>query len=289
MLYIKPRNTHRSDGAVVPVPGDAPELEIGAALGLVIGRTACRVAASDALSVLAGYTVLIDVSVPHSMFYRPSIRFKARDGFCPIGPAVTACRPGLDPDELAIRVLIDGAVRQQASTSQLVRPVSRLLAEITDFMTLSPGDILMVGIPVGAPLARAGQSVAVEIDGVGRLQARLQAGSVRGSSGMKRARVAYSGAVHEAVPTAIRRTAIGSGWPMAANWPAPMWVRLRPFEAGTIVALGLNYADHAKELAFNSQDEPLVFLEGAQCADRPSRPDPASGRCKLHALRAIRN
>ena len=182
VLYIKPRNTHRSDGAVVPVPGDAPELEIGAALGLVIGRTACRVAASDALSVLAGYTVLIDVSVPHSVFYRPSIRFKARDGFCPIGPAVTACRPGLDPDDLAIRVLIDGAVRQQASTSQLVRPVSRLLAEITDFMTLSPGDILTVGIPVGAPLARAGQSVAVEIDGVGRLQARLQAEAFEGAA-----------------------------------------------------------------------------------------------------------
>lgn len=175
VLYIKPRNTHRPDGAVVPVPDDSPELEIGAALGLVIGRTACRVAPADALSYLAGYTVLIDVSVPHSVFYRPSIRFKARDGFCPIGPAVTACRPGLDPDDLTIHVLVDGALRQQAGTSQLVRPVARLLADVTDFMTLSPGDILMVGVPVGAPRARAGQSVAVEIDGVGRLQARLQA------------------------------------------------------------------------------------------------------------------
>lgn len=175
VLYLKPRNTHRPDGARVPVPADAPELEIGGALGLVIGRTACRVAQADALSFVAGFTVLIDVSVPHSVFYRPSIRFKARDGFCPIGPAVTACRPGLDPDDLALRVLVDGAVRQQAHTAHLVRSVARLLAEITDFMTLSPGDILMVGVPHGAPRARAGQSVAVEIDGVGRLQARLVA------------------------------------------------------------------------------------------------------------------
>ncbi|HPU54525.1 MAG TPA: fumarylacetoacetate hydrolase family protein [Burkholderiaceae bacterium] len=175
VLYIKPRNTHRPDGAVVRVPDEAPELEIGAVLGLVIGRTACRVAPADALSYLAGYTALLDVSVPHAVFYRPSIRFRARDGFCPIGPAITACGPGLDPDDMTIRLFIDGTLCQQTSTSQLVRPVPQLLAEVTDFMTLSPGDILMVGIPVAAPQARAGQSVAVEIDGVGRLQARLAA------------------------------------------------------------------------------------------------------------------
>lgn len=173
VLYIKPRNTHQGNPAVVAVPADVPALEIGAALGLVIGRTACRVRSADALAYLAGFTLVMDVSVPHASFYRPAIRFKARDGFCPIGPVVAPVDRVRDPDDIAISVWVDGVLRQQARTADLVRPIGQLMAEVTDFMTLSPGDILMVGVPNGAPLAYAGQRVAVAAEAIGRLEARL--------------------------------------------------------------------------------------------------------------------
>jgi 5-oxopent-3-ene-1,2,5-tricarboxylate decarboxylase/2-hydroxyhepta-2,4-diene-1,7-dioate isomerase len=166
VLYIKPRNT--LTGPVV-VPPDVQELEIGACLGVVIGRTACALSADTALDFVAGYLIVNDVSVPHSVYYRPSIRFKARDGFCPMGPVVPRAAVS-NPDGLQVRVFVDGELRQSASTSELVRPVARLLADVTDFMTLSPGDVLAVGAAAPAPRARAGQVVAIEIDGVGRLE-----------------------------------------------------------------------------------------------------------------------
>ena len=71
ILYIKPRNTLVGHGDPILVPADAPELEMGATLGVVIGRTACRVHADQALDHVAGYTIVNDVSVPHASFYRP--------------------------------------------------------------------------------------------------------------------------------------------------------------------------------------------------------------------------
>jgi 5-oxopent-3-ene-1,2,5-tricarboxylate decarboxylase/2-hydroxyhepta-2,4-diene-1,7-dioate isomerase len=167
VLYIKPRNT--LTGPVV-VPPDVEELEIGACLGVVIGRTACALSAQAALDFVAGYLIVNDVSVPHSVYYRPSIRSKARDGFCPMGPDVVPRAAVPNPDGLQVRVFVDGELRQSASTSELVRPVARLLADVTDFMTLAPGDVLAVGAAAPAPRARAGQKVAIEIDGIGRLE-----------------------------------------------------------------------------------------------------------------------
>jgi 5-oxopent-3-ene-1,2,5-tricarboxylate decarboxylase/2-hydroxyhepta-2,4-diene-1,7-dioate isomerase len=80
-----------------------------------------------------------------------------------------------DPDDLTIEVAIDGAARQRSSARDLVRPVARLIADVTEFMTLAPGDVLLVGVPANAPLARAGQRVTVRIDGVGVLANTLVA------------------------------------------------------------------------------------------------------------------
>lgn len=170
VLYIKPANTLTAHGAPIPVPEDAPELEMGATLGVVIGRTACRVEAREALAHVAGYTVANDVSVPHADYYRPSVPSKCRDGFCPIGPWVVAASRVADPGALAIRAYVDGELRQANTTANLIRPIARLIADVTEFMTLSPGDVLLVGVPEGAPRARAGQRVAVEVEGVGRLE-----------------------------------------------------------------------------------------------------------------------
>jgi len=170
VLYIKPRNTLAADGAAVAVPPGAGELEIGASLGVVIGRPACRLAADRALEAVAGYLIVNDVSVPHLSYYRPAIAFKARDGFCPLGPHVVARAVLADPDALTIRVFIDDELKQTAATSALVRPVAKLLTDVTDFMTLLPGDVLAVGIASPAPRIRAGQRARIEIDGLGRLE-----------------------------------------------------------------------------------------------------------------------
>lgn len=175
ILYIKPRNTLSAAGLPIPVPGDSPELEMGAALGIVIGRHATRLGLADALDHVAGYTIVNDVSVPHSSFYRPSIRLKCRDGFCPIGPWIMAARAIPDPDGLELRVFIDGHLQQRANMREMIRPVAQLLVDVTAFMTLSAGDVLLAGVPHGAPRARAGQQVAIEIDGIGRLENRLVA------------------------------------------------------------------------------------------------------------------
>ena len=176
ILYIKPRNTVVGHRVPVVVPADATELEMGATLGIVIGRTATRVAVAEALAFVAGYTVVNDISVPHASVYRPSMRFKCRDGFCPIGPAIVARALVPTPDALGIAVAIDGETVQRSSTAGLVRPVARLIADVSEFMTLFPGDVLTVGVAAGAPRARAGQTVTITIRGVGQLENTLVAG-----------------------------------------------------------------------------------------------------------------
>lgn len=170
VLYIKPRNTFASPGEAVVLPHGIDEVEIGATLGIVFGRDACRVSASEALGCIAGYTVCNDLSVPHESFYRPSLRFKCRDGFLPIGPWIVGARHVGDPDALAVQISIDGRVVQQTSTAGMQRPVAQLIAEVSAFMTLAGGDVLMLGVAAGAPRARAGQRVRIEIDGIGTLE-----------------------------------------------------------------------------------------------------------------------
>ena len=169
ILYIKPRNCVVGHRAPVVVPADASELEIGATLGIVIGRTATRVAESEALSFVAGYTIVNDISVPHESLYRPAMRFKCRDGFCPVGPWVVPRAQVVNPDALGITVCVDGETVHRSSTAGLIRPVASLLADVTDFMTLHPGDILSVGVAAGAPRVRAGQRVSIKINGLGQL------------------------------------------------------------------------------------------------------------------------
>lgn len=169
VLYIKPRNTLALPGAVVRIPVGTAELEVGACLGLVMGRTACRVPESRALDYVAGYIIVADVSVPHESFHRPSIRYKARDGYCPLGPAVIERAAVANPDALTIRTYVDGALVQTASTSDAIRCAAKLLADVTEFMTLSPGDVLALGAAAPAPRVRSGQNVSIEIDGLGRL------------------------------------------------------------------------------------------------------------------------
>jgi 5-oxopent-3-ene-1,2,5-tricarboxylate decarboxylase/2-hydroxyhepta-2,4-diene-1,7-dioate isomerase len=176
VLYIKPRNTLARSGDVVEIPAGMTELEVGASLGVIFGRTACHVSVAQALEYVAGYLIVDDVSVPHDVFYRPSIRLKARDGFCPLGAAVPR-EAVVNPDLLTLRTYVDGSLVQVSNTVDLVRSVARLVADVTEFMTLAPGDVLAVGVARPPPRVRAGQSVDIAIEGFATLSNRFVAGA----------------------------------------------------------------------------------------------------------------
>lgn len=175
ILYIKPANTLAAHGSLVELPPDQEALEIGAALGIVIGRRATRIDPAQAADYIAGYTVVSDVSVPHASYYRPAVRHKCRDGYCPIGPWVMAREQVGNADALSMVVRINGEERQRNHTGNLLRPVAQLLADVTAFMSLEAGDVLLAGVPEGAPLARAGDRVEIEIEHVGRLRHGIKA------------------------------------------------------------------------------------------------------------------
>ncbi|WP_233805802.1 fumarylacetoacetate hydrolase family protein [Paraburkholderia sp. HP33-1] len=163
VLYLKPRNTLAGHRARVVVPDDAPGVEVGASLGIVIGRTATRVSVERASDHIAGYTLVGDLSVPHTNVYRPNVRLRARDGFCVIGPALAAACHIAAPDRLDIAVSLNGAEPFMASTASSVRNVAQLLADVTDFMTLNAGDVLTLGERYGSPVARAGDTATLSI------------------------------------------------------------------------------------------------------------------------------
>ncbi|MGO9512303.1 MAG: fumarylacetoacetate hydrolase family protein [Steroidobacteraceae bacterium] len=182
VLYVKPRNTLAVSGEPVEIPAAASdfgvaELQVAACLGIVIGRTACNVSEAGGLDHVAGYLIVNDVSIPHTNYYRPPVRYNARDGFCPLGPRVTPRARVADPNALTIRTYVDGALAQTMSTADLVRSVARLLADVTEFMTLAPGDVLATGAAAPAPRVRAGQTVAMEADVLGTLSNSFVAGA----------------------------------------------------------------------------------------------------------------
>lgn len=169
VLYLKPANTWIAAGQPIVLPAGIDEVEVGATLGVVIGRTAARVRMQDALAHVGGYVAVNDVTVPHTNVLRPPLKQKCRDTFCPIGAVTDAVRVP-NPDQLAIRAYVNGELRLVNNTANLMRSVARLIAEVSEFMTLDAGDVLLVGVPEEAPRARVGDRVAVEIEGLARLE-----------------------------------------------------------------------------------------------------------------------
>ncbi len=178
VLYLKPANTWRRAGETVWLPETLPggatehavaEVEVGVTLGITFARTAARVSAAQALSYVSGYCVVNDVTVPHAAMLRPPMRQKCRDSFCPIGPWVPATQVP-DPGQLTLRAYVNGELRHSSNTRELRRSVAQLIADVSEFMSLAPGDVLLVGVPHGAPRAQAGDTMAVEIEGIGRLE-----------------------------------------------------------------------------------------------------------------------
>ncbi|GAC1033069.1 fumarylacetoacetate hydrolase family protein [Pseudomonas sp. No.21] len=175
VLFIKTSNTRNGDGQPVPYPRDVERLQPGPALGVVIGRNASRVSAENAMAHVAGYLVVNEFSLPEDSYYRPAVKAKCRDGFCPLASEVVPASEIADPHALPLRLFVNGELRQENTTANLVRSIPQLIAEISEFMTLHEGDVLITGTPEGRVDVRPGDEVVVEIEGLGRLTSTLVA------------------------------------------------------------------------------------------------------------------
>ena len=169
-MYIKPANTRVAESVTVNLPKGAKNVEVGATVGLVMGRAAARLTRANALDAVAGIVLAGDLSLPHDSYYRPAIREKCFDGSLPIG----SIKPLVDLSNLVITTEIDGKIVEQRSLADLVRDPVQLLVDVSEFMTLSQGDVLLLGVSYMAPQAGAGSQVKISAEGVGNLQFSIQ-------------------------------------------------------------------------------------------------------------------
>lgn len=166
VLYIKPAGTRVPGGSVVSLPAGATAVEVGATVGLVMGRAAARLSVDTAMAAVAGVVLAADLSLPHASYYRPAIREKCFDGALPLGPV----QPLSDLASLSLTTRIDGVVVEERSLADLLRDPARLLADVTGFMTLAEGDVLLVGVSYMAPQAVAGSRVSIHAGALGTLE-----------------------------------------------------------------------------------------------------------------------
>ena len=165
VLYLKPANTRVGCGSVVSLPAGANSVEVAATVGLVMGRAAGRLGAGNALEAVAGIVLAADLSLPHASYYRPAIREKCFDGALPI----SSVKPLADLSGLTLTTEIDGQVVDTRSLNDLIRSPAKLLADVSEWMTLSQGDVLLVGVRYLAPQAKAGSAVRISAEGLGSL------------------------------------------------------------------------------------------------------------------------
>lgn len=190
-LFLKPpRSTVIGPGEPVPYPRyDGVQLDWEAELGVVIGRVAKEVTARQAGRHIAGYVAANDLSArdraargdaPAPHFTYDWLAHKGQDGCCPIGPGIVPAWLVADPQQLGLRLRVNGIIKQDASTRDMVIGVDRLVAAASRLMTLHPGDVILTGTPagVGAPrgeFLRPGDVMTVEIDGIGELENQVVA------------------------------------------------------------------------------------------------------------------
>jgi 2-keto-4-pentenoate hydratase/2-oxohepta-3-ene-1,7-dioic acid hydratase in catechol pathway len=161
---------------------DTSQVDYEAELGVVIGRRTRNVRVEDALERVFGYTCLNDVSARDLQVEDGQwVRAKSLDTFCPMGPWIVTRDEVPDPGRLSIRCTVNGDVRQDASTADLIHGVAELIAFCSRFFTLDPGDVIATGTPGGVGAFRVppvfladGDVVAVSIEGIGTLENRCR-------------------------------------------------------------------------------------------------------------------
>lgn len=170
-VFFKPPSSLVGHGAPVVYPTGAQYLHYEAELAVVIGCRCRKVRPEDAPGVVRGYTIANDVTVRDFIhnFYRPPVKAKGWDTFCPIGPVIVEDEIA-DPHVLGLRALVNGDVRQEGTTADLAMTVWELIAFLTEFMTLEPDDVILTGTPKGISHVYPGDRVRIEVDGLGALE-----------------------------------------------------------------------------------------------------------------------
>jgi 5-oxopent-3-ene-1,2,5-tricarboxylate decarboxylase/2-hydroxyhepta-2,4-diene-1,7-dioate isomerase len=152
-------------------PADAAFMHYECELAVVIGKYAKRVKRADALKHVAGYTIANDYAVRDYLenWYRPNLRVKNRDGATALGPWLVDAADVPDPQDLSLRTFVNGELKQQGQTRDLIDDVPALIEYLSSFMTLAPGDLILTGTPEGVVNVNPGDEVVCEIEGLGRL------------------------------------------------------------------------------------------------------------------------
>jgi 2-keto-4-pentenoate hydratase/2-oxohepta-3-ene-1,7-dioic acid hydratase in catechol pathway len=169
LLFLKPPSAVIGPNRAILYPRHlSTQVDYEAELAVVIGRQAYRVRPAEAAQYILGYTCANDVTA-RDLQRRDGqwTRSKSFDTFCPLGPWIV---PGLDVSDLGIRCRVNGQLRQDGRTSDMVFGVDELVAYVSAVMTLSPGDVILTGTPSGIGPLEPGDRVAVEIDGIGALE-----------------------------------------------------------------------------------------------------------------------
>ena len=196
-VFMKPATTLTHHGASVVLPRNSPDhIDWECELGVVIGRQCRRVPESEALSYVAGYMVVNDIS---DRKFTPNPRRKPRerdkffdwqhgkwhDTFCPMGPCILSADAVPDPQTFALLLAVNDEVKQNATTAQMVFPVAAIVAFLSELVTLEPGDVIATGTPAGVGSAtgtylKPGDLIHASIAGIGlRWKTRSSCGEWR--------------------------------------------------------------------------------------------------------------
>jgi len=169
LLFLKPPNVIASQGDEIELPSGKERIEHEAELGVVIGERCRDVSAADFEDVIAGYTCVNDISNRDDQRVETNwVRGKAFDNAAPIGPVIAS--PEDVPEDAAVRCRVNGELRQDAPRSRFIFSIPELIEEITAYMTLEPGDVIATGTPEGVGPLTDGDTVEVEVEGVGVLE-----------------------------------------------------------------------------------------------------------------------
>ena len=167
LIFLKPSTSVIGDGDAIRLPPSSTEVHYEGELAVVIGTPARNVAPEDALGHVFGYTAANDVTARDQQRSDGQwTRAKGYDSFCPLGPWVETV---LDPSDLRLVTSVNGEVKQDARTSLMIHDIPMQIAFISAVMTLLPGDVILTGTPAGIGPLAAGDTVTVEIEGIGTL------------------------------------------------------------------------------------------------------------------------
>lgn len=174
LLFLKAPSSIIADGQSIVIPESSTQVEHEAELGIVIGHRTSKLGdRGDALKYILGYTCINDVTARD--IQRADVQFtrgKSFDTFCPIGPYIET---DLDTSDLAVSCMVNGEIKQNGRTSQMIFPVDYLVWYISWQMTLVPGDVIATGTPAGVSKLKDGDMCEVAVEGIGTLRNRVTA------------------------------------------------------------------------------------------------------------------